>query len=175
MLAMMNPQAREKAQWHLRSEPQSEQANPAAPLSPGQIQDLGLAAAQMTGAAWRAFQAEMTLKYGCGSARVAETRLGWSRERVEVGLGERRTGIACLSAHAAWRGRNRWEEKYPEAARALRGRAEAPAQQAPTVRTPLAYPRLPATAAREALRAPGSAESALPAPSTMAEVVTRLG
>jgi hypothetical protein len=49
----------------------------------------------MTGAARRAFQAERTLKYGHGSARLAETLLGWSHEAVEVGLAERRTGIIC--------------------------------------------------------------------------------
>jgi hypothetical protein len=49
----------------------------------------------MTGATRRALQAKMTLKYCHGSARLAETLLGWSREAVEVGLAERRTGIIC--------------------------------------------------------------------------------
>lgn len=172
---MMMTQAREKAKGSFRDELGPEQASPAPVLSPGQVQDLRLAAAQMTGATRRAFQAEMTLKYCHGSARFAETRVGWSRETVEVGLAERRTGIECLSAHTAWSGRKRWEEKYPEAARTLRELAEAHAQQDPTFRTPLAYTRLTATAAREALRAQGSAEAALPAPSTMAEVLNRLG
>lgn len=105
----------------------------APPLSSSQIQDLRLAAAQMRGAARRAFQAEMTRKYCHGSARFAETLLGWSRQAVEVGLAERRTGICCLGAHSPWSGRKRWEEKYPEAATALRALAEAHAQQAPDV------------------------------------------
>ena len=88
-------------------------------LTPSQIQDLRLAASKMTGAPRRAFQAEMTLKYCHGSARLAETILGWSREAVEVGLAEHRTGITCLGAHAACSGRKRWEEQYPEAAEAL--------------------------------------------------------
>src|SRR4029453_997277 len=53
--------------------------------------------------------------------------------------------------------------------------AEAPAQQDPTVRTTLAYTRLTAKAAGEALRAHGVAESQLPSPSTRAEVLNRLG
>jgi hypothetical protein len=134
-----------------------------------------LAAAQMTGAARRAFQAEMTLKYCYGSARFAETLLGWSREAVEVGLAERRTGIVCVDGHAAWSGRKRWEEKYPETAAALRELAEGHAQQDPTFRTPLAYTRLTAKAAGDALRAQGIAESELPAPSTMAAVLNRMG
>ena len=128
-------------------------------LSPSQIQDLRFAAAKMTGAARRAFQAEMTLKYCHGSARFAETLLGWSREAVEVGLAEYRTGIRCVGAHSAWSGRKRWEEKYPEAAAALRELAEAHAQQDPTFRTTLAYTRLTAKAAGEALRAHGISES----------------
>jgi Rhodopirellula transposase DDE domain len=117
----------------------------------------------------------MTLKYCHGSARLAETLLGWSRAAGEVGLAERRPGLVCLGAHAAWSGRKRWEEKYPEAAQALREVAEAHAQQDPTFRTTLAYPRLTAQAAGEALREQGIAESQLPSSSTRAEVLKRLG
>lgn len=150
-------------------------ASAAPSLSASLIEDLRFAAAQMTGAARRAFQAEMTLKYCHGSARFAETVLGWSRAAVEVGLAERRTGIVCLGAHSAWSGRKRWEEKNPEAAHALRAVAEAHAQQDPTFRTTLAYTRLTAKAAEDALRAQGIAEAQLPAPSTMAEVLNRMG
>ena len=146
-----------------------------ASLTPSQIHDLRLAASKMTGATRRAFQAEMTLKYCRGSARLAETILGWSREAVEVGLAEQRTGIICLGAHAAFSGRKRWEEQYPEAAEALRQLAEAHAQQDPTFRTTLAYTRLTAKAAREALQAQGIPADHLPSPSTMAEVLNRMG
>jgi hypothetical protein len=129
----------------------------------------------MTGAARRAFQAEMTLKYCQGSARFAETLFGWSRNTVEVGLAERRTGIVCVGAHAAWSGRKRWEEKYPQAAVALRELAEAHAQQDPTFRTTVAYTRLTAKAAGEALRVQGIAAAQLPSPSTMADVLNRMG
>lgn len=129
----------------------------------------------MTGAARRAFQAEMTLKSCHGSARLAETLRGWSRTGVEVGLAERRTGIVGVDGHAAWSGRKRWEEQYPQAAAALRAVAEAHAQQAPTFRTTLAYTRLTAKAARAALQEQGIAAAPLPAPSTMAEVLNRMG
>jgi hypothetical protein len=144
-------------------------------LTPSQIQDLRLAASKMTGAARRAFQAEMTLKYCRGSARLAETILGWSRAAVEVGLAEHRTGILCLGAQSAFSGRKRWEEHAPETAEALRQLAEAHAQQDPTFRTTLAYTRLTAQAAGEALRAQGVPEEQLPSPSTMAAVLNRLG
>jgi len=144
-------------------------------LTPSQIQDLRLAASKMTGAPRRAFQAEMTLKYCRGSARLAETIWGWSREAVEVGLAEHRTGILCLGAQSAFSGRKRWEENAPEAAETLRQLAEAHAQQDSTFRTTLAYTRLTAKAAGEALRAQGISEERLPSPSTMAEVLNRMG
>ena len=171
----MNTQTSENTKWGTRGEKELKDAEVGPPLSASQIEDLRLAATQMTGAARRAFQAEMTLKYCHGRARFAETLLGWSREAVEVGLAERRTGICCVGAHAAWSGRKRWEEKYPEAANVLRELAEAHAQQDPTFRTTVAYTRLTAKAAGEALRAQGIAEAQLPSPSTRADVLNRLG
>jgi hypothetical protein len=171
----MMTQASDKLKWRTRGKKGPKEVSEAPSLSSSQIEDLRLAAARMTGAARRAFQAEMALKYCHGSARFTETVLGWSREAVEVGLAEHRTGMVCLGAHAAWSGRKRWEEKYPEAAAVLRGMAEAHAQQDPTFRTTLAYTRLTAKAAGEALRAQGIAEAQLPSPSTMAEVLNRMG
>lgn len=171
----MSTHTSDKTKWETRGAKRAGEAIAVPPLQASQIADLRLAAAQMRGAARRAFQAEMTLKYCHGSARLAETLLGWSRDAVEVGLAEQRTGIRCLGAHSAWSGRKRWEEKYPEAAVALRELAEAHAQQDPTFRTTLAYTRLTAKAAREALRAHGLSECQLPSPSTMAEVLNRLG
>jgi Rhodopirellula transposase DDE domain len=144
-------------------------------LGPSQIADLRLAASQMTGPKRRAFQAEMALKYCGGNPLLAETIFGWGRRTVEIGLAERRTGITCLGAQSAFSGRKRWEDTHPEAADALCQLAEAHAQQDPTFRTTLAYTRLTAQAAREALRTRGYGEAQLPSPSTMAAVLNRLG
>lgn len=145
------------------------------PLRPSQIADLRLAASKMTGPTRRAFQAEMALKYCGGNPLLAETIFGWGRHTVEVGLAERRTGLLCLGAQAAFSGRKRWEDTQPEAAAALSRLAEAHAQQDPTFRTTLAYTRLTAQAALAALRAQGYREDQLPSPSTMAEVLNRMG
>jgi hypothetical protein len=145
------------------------------PLSPSLIADLRLAASKMSGPKRRAFEAEMTLKYCGGNPLRAETIFGWGRHTVEVGLAERRTGIRCLGAQSACSGRKRWEDEHAEAAENLRQLAEAHAQQDPTFRTTLAYTRLTAKAALEALRAQGYREEALPSPSTMAEVLNRMG
>ena len=144
-------------------------------LRPSQIADLRLAASKMTGPTRRAFQAEMALKYCGGNPLLAETIFGWGRHTVEMGLGERRTGIRCLGAQSAFSGRNRWEDTHPEAAEALSRLAEAHAQQDPTFCTTLAYTRLTAKAALEALGAQGYSAEQLPSPSTMAEVLNRMG
>jgi Rhodopirellula transposase DDE domain len=145
------------------------------PLTPSQIADLRLAASTLTGWKRRAFEAEMALKYCEGNPLQAETLFGWSRRTVALGLAERRTGMRCLGAQAACSGRKRWEDAQPEAADALRRLADAHAQQDPTFRTTLAYTRLTAKAALEALSQQGYGEAQLPAPSTMAEVLNRLG
>ena len=124
-------------------------------LSASQIADLRLAASKMTGPERRAFEAEMTLKYCEGNPLMAEAVLGWGRQTVALGLAERRSGIICVGAQAAFSGRKRWEEQHPEAARALRQLADAHAQQDPTFRTSLTYTRLTAQAALQALREEG--------------------
>ena len=144
-------------------------------LTPSQIEDLRVAAAKMHGAERRSFQAEMTLKYCQGSARLAETIFGWGRESVETGLGEKRTGIVCLGAQSGLCGNKCWEEKQPEAAEALRRLAEAHAQQDPTFHSVMAYTRLTAAEALKQLRAQGVEEKRLPAPSTMALILNRMG
>jgi hypothetical protein len=144
-------------------------------LLPSQIADLRLAASKMSGPKRRAFEAEMTLKYCRGKPLLAETTFGWGRHTVEVGLAERRTGIICLGAQAAFSGRHRWEDVHPEVAEALRQLAEAHAQQDPTFRTTLAYTRLTAKSALAALRAQGYRKEQVPSPSTMAAVLNRLG
>jgi hypothetical protein len=90
-------------------------------------------------------------------------------------LAERRTGIICLGAQSAFSGRKRWEERHPQVAEALRQLADAHAQQDPTFRTRFTYTRLTAQAAVKALREQGSSEEQLPSPSTMAEVLNRMG
>jgi Rhodopirellula transposase DDE domain len=143
--------------------------------SPSHIADLRLAASTMTGPTRRAFAAERTLQDGGGHPLMAEAVLGWGRQTGALGLGERRTGIMCLGAQSAGRGRTRWEERQPQVAEALRQLAAVQAQQDPTFRTSLTSTRLTAQAALEALRAQGDREALLPAPRTMAEGLNRLG
>lgn len=141
----------------------------------GHLNDLKLAASKMLGEKRRAFQAEMAVKYCAGSPRQTEVLFGWSRDAVELGLHERRTGMVCLSVQPAVGGNKRWEEKHPEVAKALWTLAEAHCQQDPTFRTELSFTRLSAKEALKQLRAQGFAEEVLPSPSTMADVLNRNG
>jgi hypothetical protein len=144
-------------------------------LTPSQIADLRLAASKLSGPERRSFEAEMTLKYCAGNPLKAEAVFGWGRQTVALGLAENRSGIICLGAQSAFSGRKRWEEQHPQAAQSLRQLAEAHAQQDPTFRTRLAYTRLTAQSALEALREQGYRQEELPSPSTMAEVLNRMG
>jgi len=144
-------------------------------LSASQIADLRLASKSLTGAARRAFQVEMTLKYCDGKARLAEKVFGWGRHTVALGLAEKRTGLMCVGSQSGLGGTKRWEDRYPAAAEALRTLAETHCQQDPSFKSSIAYTRLTAAEARRQLQAQGLAEERLPAPSTMAVVLNRLG
>jgi hypothetical protein len=144
-------------------------------LTPSQIADLRLAASQLSGPDRRSFEAEMTLKYCQGNPLKAEAVFGWGRQTVALGLAEKRSGIICLGAQSAFSGRKRWEKQHPQVAQSLRQLADAHAQQDPTFRTSLTYTRLTAQSALEALREQSYRDEELPSPSTMAEVLNRMG
>ncbi len=144
-------------------------------LTESQIEDLRLAASKMSGASRRAFQGEICLKYCDGNARKAETILGWGRKNVQLGLEEKRSGIICLGAQSMRSGAKSWSEKQPSAAVALREIGEAHAQQDPSFRTSIAYTRLTAAEAISQLKSRGFDPEQIPAPSTMAVILNRMG
>jgi hypothetical protein len=153
----------------------STESTPSAALSADHREDLKLAASRMVPTKRRTFQAAMAVKYCAGSPRQAEAVFGWSRQAVELGLHEYRTGIVCLSAQSVVGGDRLWEEKHPEAAAILWDLAQAQSQQDPTFRSTLAFTRLTAAEALKQLRAQGVAEAHLPSPSTMAALLNRNG
>jgi hypothetical protein len=146
-----------------------------APLDTSHVEDLKLAASKLSGSKRRSFQSAMALKYCAGSPRRAEVVFGWSRQAVELGLHEQRTGVVCLSAHSAFGGNKCWEEKHPDAAEALWVLAQAHSQQDPSFRSTLSFTRLTAAEAIKQLAAQGLSEDVLPSASAMAEVLNRNG
>ncbi len=140
-----------------------------------QVEDLRLAASQLSGPARRAFQAEMALKYCEGNPRLAERRFGWGRKTVALGLAEKRSQLICVGAQSGCSGNKRWEERYPNIAAALVALAEAHSQQDPSFKTSIAYTRLTAVEVLRQLQAQGFAPEQLPARSTVAVILNRLG
>jgi hypothetical protein len=144
-------------------------------LTQEQIADIRLAASRMSGFQRRGFMAEMSLKYCEGSPRLAETVFGWSRDAVETGLGEKRTGVLCRGFQSSRCGNKPWEEKHPDMAEYLCKIAENQSQQDPTFQSSIAFTRLTAQSALNALVEAGFSGSDLPSLSSMAEILNRLG
>ena len=139
------------------------------------IADIRLAAAKMSGSQRRDFIAEMSLKYCKGNARLTESVFGWSRETVATGLGEKRTGIECIGLQSFCCGNKPWEEKHPEIAEFLCKIAENQSQQDPTFQSSIAFTRLTAQSALNALKEAGFSDADLPSLSSMSEILNRLG
>ena len=140
-----------------------------------QIEDLRLAVSMMTHEQRRAFVAEIALKYCDGSSRKTESIFGWGRDMVAMGLGEKRTGILCISAQSSFSGNLRWEDRHPDAAKVLCELAEVHAQQDSSFTTEIAFTRLTAEEALKQLQASGFTKDQLPANGTMAKILNRLG
>jgi len=133
------------------------------------------AARKLTGARRRAFQAQVTLDYLDGRARLAETVLGWSRETVSLGLHELRTGITCVERFSA-RGNRKSEEKQPQLEQDIRALAEPQSQVDPKFQSPFLYTRITAKAMRAALiEQKGWPDEDLPCENTIGTILNRLG
>lgn len=133
------------------------------------------AAKKLTGNRKRDFMAKVTEDYFEGSARKAETALGWCRHSVQLGLHERRTGIVCVDNYQA-RGRRKSEEILPNLELDIRSLVDAQAQADPKFQSTLLYARISARAVRERLvRETGYDESELPTRQTIGEILNRMG
>ena len=145
------------------------------PPDSSHLDDLKFAACKMSGAKRRAFQADMALKYCAGNPRQTEALFGWSRQAVELGLHEKRTGIICLNQRSVFAGKKLWEENHPQVADTLWELAQSHSQQDPTFRTTLSFTRLTVKVALKQLARQGVSDEVLPSPSTMAAVLNRNG
>jgi len=144
-------------------------------LSDQQVATLKDAARKLTGSRRRAFEAQVTLDYLDGRARVAETVLGWSRATVTLGLHELRTGITCVERFSA-RGNRRSEEKQPQLERDIRSLADRQSQQDPKFQSPFLYTRMSAKGMRQALMdQKGWTTEDLPCEKTIGNILNRLG
>lgn len=133
------------------------------------------AAKKLTGHRKRAFMAKVTEDYFEGSARQAETVLGWGRQSVQLGLHERRTGILCVDNYRA-RGRHKSEVVLPNLAADIHSLVDGQAQADPKFQSTFLYARMSARAVRAALGSQTAYnESQLPSRQTIGAVLNRLG
>jgi Rhodopirellula transposase DDE domain len=133
------------------------------------------AAQKLTGSRKRDFMAKVTEDYLYGSARKAETVLGWNRHSVQLGMHEHRTGIICVDDYRA-RGRHKSEEKLPNLEPDIRSLVERHAQADPKFQSTFAYARISARAVREALvNEKGYNEAELPNRQTIGTILNRMG
>jgi len=133
------------------------------------------AAKKLTGPKKRAFMAKATEDYFGGSARQAETYLGWKRQTVQLGLHERCSGVTCLDNYQA-RGSKKTEEKLPGLESDIRELVDGQCQADPQLKTTFKCTKVTAQAVLEGLVAErGYAQSALPCRQTMGTILNRLG
>lgn len=133
------------------------------------------AARKLTGAKRRAFEAQVTLDYLDGNARLAEKVFGWSRKTVEIGLNELRTGITCINDFQS-KGNRKTEEKYPQLEQDIRSLAEPESQVDSKFQSPFKYTRMTAKAMRKALiEEKGWKNKNLPCTNTIGNIMNRLG
>ena len=108
------------------------------------------AAKKLTGYRKRDFMAKVAEDYFDGSARKAETVLGWNRHTVQLGLHERRTGLVCVDNYRARR-IHKSEERLANLEADIRSLVDVQAQADPRFESTFLYARISARAVREAL------------------------
>jgi hypothetical protein len=133
------------------------------------------AAKKLTGHRKRDFMAKVAEDYLGGSGRKAERVFGWSRQSVQLGLHERRTGLICVDNYRA-RGRHKSEVLLPNLEADIRSLVDPQAQADPKLQSPFVYARISAQAVREALiTQKGYAAERLPSRQTIGDILNRLG
>ena len=132
------------------------------------------AAKKLTGSRKRDFMAKVTEDYFEGSARKAESILGWNRISVKTGLNERKTGITCVDNYKA-RGNLKSEQRLANLETDIRTIVDNQSQADPQMRTTFAYTQISARAVREALVIKGYKEGEFVSRQTIGEVLNRLG
>lgn len=133
------------------------------------------AVSKLTGVKRRALMAEVTQDYFDGSARKAETQLGWSRQAIATGLKELETGITCVDNYRG-RGRKKTEEILPNLSEDIQSLVDTYSQADPKFQSTFVYAKISARAVREALiKEKGYTSEELPCRQTIGDILNRMG
>jgi hypothetical protein len=137
------------------------------------VETLRSAARKLTGAARRAFQAEVTRDYCTGSARIAERTFGWSRDAVQKGLTEQETGTIIADKERS--GRPTYSQQLPNLQNDIRSFVDPQSQTHPTFENTFRYTRMTAQSVINTLVSEkGYAKKTLPAESTMRALLNKM-
>ncbi len=129
----------------------------------------------LTGAERRAFAAEVAERLCQSIPRQTESRFGFGREMVRLGLHERRTGIVCYG-HYVNHGRLKAEVNHPRLEEDIRSLVDPESQADSQLRNTFAYTRLTAKAVRQQLiDEKGWQDTELPKTRTISNILNRLG
>lgn len=131
------------------------------------------AAKALTGYKHRAFIAEVATDYFSGSSRKTEREMGWGREAIETGLGEKRTGIRCID-HYSGRGNKRTETQLMGLEDAIRSIVEPHIQTDPDFQNPYSYLKITAKSVRHELINIGYTDAQLPSERTIGNILNRM-
>ena len=144
------------------------------PLTDDLITTIRSASKKLTGFRRRQFQAEMATKYCQGAARCAETVFGWSRDSVNTGLNELRTGMRCLESFSR-RGRRKTEDKVPDIKSEIQKIADPHSQADPKFQTTQAFTRITAKTVGEQLLKNRQLRDNVPCRQTIGTLLNRMG
>jgi hypothetical protein len=132
------------------------------------------AATLLSGAARRAFQAQVVLDHCNGNLSHAKTLFGWHRETLQRALLEREMGEPIPDKKG--RGRKRITEHLPSLQADIRELVDPNTQTHPTFENTFRYTRMTAQSVLDALvREKGYTKEELPALSTMRELLGKMG
>jgi len=133
------------------------------------------AARKLTGAAKRAFTAQVALDYFDGSARKTERAMGWGRVSIQRGLETLATGVPYQDNYGA-RGRKPIAVQRPHLVEDIHALLEGQTQADPKFQTTFQYSRVSARAVREALMTEkGYSDVELPSRQALGRLLNRLG
>lgn len=122
----------------------------------------------------RVAMGEATLTLLSGSARIAESVFGWSRDTVELGINEFQSGIRCID-NISERRRKKAEEKNPQLLISIQQLIDPHSHADYQLRTDLVHMNITAQAVRDALLQNGWLDDDLPTTRTISNILNRHG
>lgn len=120
----------------------------------------------------RGAMGDVTLSLLDGKHRVAESVFGWSRQAVEVGINEFRTGISCVN-DIATRLKPKTEKKAPDLLADIHAIMAPHSETESSLRTTLLYTNVTAKTVYDALLEKGRSAQSLPTIRTISNILNR--